>query len=142
MRRDAGFTIVEVLIALVLIAVMAAGVAGLVSIAATSSHRARLLSVMTTMAAGKMEELRSLPWPDDVGSAAQDDVDYLDAGGRSLGTGASPPPAAAYVRRWSVRASGLSWWDCLVLTVQVTPVGGGRGGERLVSVRARLAGEG
>lgn len=49
-------------------------------------------------------------------------VDYLDAGGRWLAAGDTPPPGAHYARRWSVSPLPSSPLDALVLQVLVTPV--------------------
>ena len=73
--------------------------------------------------------------------------DFLDANGRSLGTGTSPPVGAFYVRRWSL---GLLPGSANALLLQVRVIGGrpaglfGRGrvaGEtRLLAVKTRKAG--
>lgn len=47
-------------------------------------------------------------------------VDYLDATGNSLGTGASPPGNTAYIRRWSVEPLPTNPNNTLVLQVLVT----------------------
>ncbi len=48
-------------------------------------------------------------------------VDYLDAGGRWLGTGGVPPAGTSFVRRWSVRTVRRASADLLVLDVVVMP---------------------
>ena len=70
-------------------------------------------------------------------------VDYLDGGGGWVGTGASPPPEAVFVRRWSVEAPTHP--DLLVLQVLVRPVANGwsagrrqPGDTRLVTSRVRV----
>jgi len=144
-RTDRGFTIVEVLIALVLISVMAAGVASLVVMSARSSRDARTRATATLMAAQKMEQLRGdadgLAWSpaDAADRTAPGYVDYLDATGSFVGTGAHAPPAAAYVRRWSVRPAVVTWCDCVVFTVAVAAVvrPAPWRDARLVSLRAR-----
>jgi hypothetical protein len=50
-------------------------------------------------------------------------VDYLDAHGRWVGSGSSPTPGTAYVRRWSIQPLPTNPNDTLVLQVMVTPVG-------------------
>ena len=65
-------------------------------------------------------------------------VDYLTARGDWAGTGASPPPAARYVRRWSVTPLPEDPDDTLIVQVLVTPV------ERALHAtvpRQRLAGD-
>ena len=62
LRRDDGFTIVEVLIAMMLIATMALGVATLFALSIKATHAARNQTSTATLAAQKMEQLRSLTW--------------------------------------------------------------------------------
>jgi prepilin-type N-terminal cleavage/methylation domain-containing protein len=73
--------------------------------------------------------------------------DFLDAYGRALGGGTTPPVSTAYVRRWAIEA--LSTADALIIQVSVTPVGirpraaiAGRHPEeaRLVVLKARKSG--
>ena len=70
-------------------------------------------------------------------------VDYLDASGAWVGDGPTPPPTAAFVRRWAIDSPESP--DLLVLQVLVSPVTHGpgniryaAGGARLVTVRARV----
>src|SRR6266542_1375523 len=49
-------------------------------------------------------------------------VDYLDAGGNWIGTGADVPGAAVYIRRWSIQPVPTNPNNTLVLQVLVTPV--------------------
>jgi len=49
-------------------------------------------------------------------------VDFLDAHGTHVGTGATPPGSAAYIRRWTVRPLPTNPNNTLVLQVLVTPV--------------------
>jgi hypothetical protein len=49
-------------------------------------------------------------------------VDYLDDGGAWLGNGTAPPPATAFVRRWSIEPLADSPLDTLVVRVVVTSV--------------------
>ena len=63
-------------------------------------------------------------------------VDYLDADGRWVGHGASPPATAAYIRRWSVQPLASDPDDMLVLHV-LAGTRGVRGG--LSSEAVRLA---
>ena len=46
-------------------------------------------------------------------------VDFLDGHGRSLGTGATPPAAAVYVRRWSIEPLPTNPNNTLILQVLV-----------------------
>jgi prepilin-type N-terminal cleavage/methylation domain-containing protein len=60
--RDGGFTIIEVLVALLIIAVMAIGVAELFAVSIKATHAARNQTSTTVLASQKMEQLRSLTW--------------------------------------------------------------------------------
>lgn len=59
---EAGFTLVEVLVALVIVTCAALGLAGLVTVAVQAAETARSLTSCTTLAVQKMEQLRSLTW--------------------------------------------------------------------------------
>lgn len=74
-------------------------------------------------------------------------VDYLDAQGRWVGNGITPPPTAVFVRRWSIDPSGPAS-DLLILQVLVRPlaaagasgtvVRGARAEARFVTAVARI----
>lgn len=80
-------------------------------------------------------------------------VDYLDQSGRWVGSGASPPPGACWVRRWSIEPVAANPDDLLVLQVLVIPAGSVGSGQRpadrnaawlrdgacMVTIRARMA---
>ena len=57
-----GFTLAEVLVAVVLLAVMAGGLASLVAHAARSLARARAETLATELARSRLDQLLSLPW--------------------------------------------------------------------------------
>ena len=75
--------------------------------------------------------------------------DFLDASGRTLGGGTTPPAAATFIRRWSIDPLPTAASSTLVIQVSVTPV---RNGEisghvrrlpdevRVVAVKTRKAG--
>ncbi len=111
LQSDLGFTIVEVLFALALIAIAAAGVANLCGIAIRATHDARDETMATMIAAQKIEQLRSAPWgsgdlslspPDTLSTNTSGYADFLDRRGRSVGTGVAPPLDGVYTRRWNV----------------------------------------
>ncbi len=125
-RRDDGFTLIEVLVAMTLLATAAAGVASLIVTAAASVRSARAHTWAGLLASDKMEALRGLQWPalaSSPGGSLQRNaagfVDYLDASGRELSTGAAGH--AVYVRRWSVLPLPVASADALVLQVLVIP---------------------
>jgi prepilin-type N-terminal cleavage/methylation domain-containing protein len=60
--RDAGFTLIEVMISMMLIALVALGVGELFGVSVRATHDAKMLTSTTAMASQKMEELRGLTW--------------------------------------------------------------------------------
>jgi type II secretory pathway pseudopilin PulG len=75
-------------------------------------------------------------------------VDYLDESGRWIGTGSTPPPRTAYLRRWSIEPLPADPADSIALQVLVISLAGTanvggdvvgleRGAARLIDVRAR-----
>ncbi|MEO7189645.1 MAG: prepilin-type N-terminal cleavage/methylation domain-containing protein [Vicinamibacterales bacterium] len=154
--HDAGFTIIEVLIAMMVLTVGAMGAAQLFGLAIKATYGARYQTSTSTLAEQKMEQLRALTWGFDttgdylpVSDTTTDlavtpvtnsgaglnpspstsldanttgYVDYLDKRGAWMGTGATPPATAAYIRRWRVQPLPTNPNNTLVLQVLVTPV--------------------
>jgi prepilin-type N-terminal cleavage/methylation domain-containing protein len=153
---DRGFTLVEVLIAMVVLAIVSLGVAALFGTAVRATHAARNQTSTSILAEQKLEQLRSLTWgfdtsgqnlpvsdtttnlatnpPSDGGPGlnpspansldvnTQFYVDFLDARGQWVGTGANPPGNTAFVRRWSVQPLPTNPNNTLVMQVLVTPI--------------------
>jgi prepilin-type N-terminal cleavage/methylation domain-containing protein len=177
-----GFTLLEVMVALALFAGALLGLAQLMAVGARSLQLARMTGLSATLAAQKIEQLRSLAWGYDASGAGRSDVecdagrwpdapigggglapsppdsldrnvdgfaDYLDESGAWLGSGASPPPATGFVRRWSIAPVGDEPAPAIVIRVVVLRrggralPGGGPGGDieeaRMLSVRTRRA---
>jgi type II secretory pathway pseudopilin PulG len=130
-----GFSLVEVLVAAVILVTGLIAVAELFIISTNANRAARRVTTTAVLAQQKIEQLRGLTWGfDDFGlpisdfstnvtvtppssaggvglQASPNDtlatatpgyVDYLDAYGAWVGTGASPPAGALYERRWSI----------------------------------------
>lgn len=134
-----GFTLIEVLVSLTVLC--AAGLGGVqmlvMALHANASARAQTLTV--TLAAARLEQLRGLtfdydgsgqrvtdgglasPGADSLSSNIPGFVDYLDAQGRWVGTGTTPPRTAVFVRRWSIDPSGPAS-DLVILQVLVRPL--------------------
>src|SRR6188768_2673283 len=146
---SAGFTLVEVLAAMALLATVATGVAGLLASTMATVRRAREQTFTVVLAMQKMEQLRALDWGFD--APGDDDrtdlsavpwssagaglsvspagtldantpgyVDYLDRHGAWVGTGASVPADAVFIRRWHVERAAGAPAETLLLQVLVT----------------------
>jgi prepilin-type N-terminal cleavage/methylation domain-containing protein len=153
-RRDAGFSLVEICVALILLALLLNGAANLFIVSIKTAAAARVESSTTMLADQKVEQLRALLWAVDVNGQPLSDVttdlsvepatstggglgpspistldantsgyvDYLDARGAWVGTGASPPPAAKYIRRWRVQPLPEDPQGTVIVQVLVTTV--------------------
>jgi prepilin-type N-terminal cleavage/methylation domain-containing protein len=153
---NAGFTLIEVIIAMGLLTVVSLGVAQLFAASTRANLAARTRTSTTSMAEQKMEQLRSLTWGFDLtgqGLPVSDTTsnlavypmtqngsglnpspadaleqnttgffDYLDAAGTWVGTGATPPGTAMYLRRWSITPLPTNPNNTLVIQVLVTPL--------------------
>ena len=158
-----GFSVLEVLIALALLSVAVLGGVQLVSVSIQAISAARAQNLSVALASTRLEDLRGLTFEfDDLGvpstdlqtdltitphtsagsglapggsttSSVNGYVDYLDGRGDWVGAGAGVPPAAAYVRRWSIAPSSVAP-DTLVLEVLVFPVAARPGGGAAVGV--------
>jgi type II secretory pathway pseudopilin PulG len=160
---DAGFTLVEAIIAAGMLATLAVGVAQVFTLSARAIHVARVQTLGAVLAAQKMEQLQSLvmahaPGGEPLTDTATDlAADPPSAGGPGLSP--SPPgsldadvpswvdyadaagaivrarDSAAFVRRWSVTPLPLDPDNMLMLNVRVlTPSGTDA---RLASIKAR-----
>lgn len=96
---EAGFSLVETLIAVGLLGTVAVGVAQLFAIAAMSTGNAKLQSSATTLATQKMEQLRGLTWGFDtagLGLPLSDTTTNLATEpATSTGGGLNPSPAGS-----------------------------------------------
>lgn len=96
LRPQRGFSLVEVLFALVVLSVAVSGLAHLFTVAAYTNTRARATTYAAVLAQQKMEQLRGLAYGFDPGGGAVTDVDSditvqpeLPGGGAGLQS--SPP---------------------------------------------------
>ncbi len=157
--RRSGFTLLEVMVALLLLTGAFLAVAGLLVAAARAADRSRTTATAAMLAARKLEHLRSLAWAYDIdgtpldgldtsppGALAADAagfVDYLDDSGTPVGAGPPPPADALFARRWSVEHdAGTAPPAVLMLRVAVLhrgpPVATGGQGARVWTEVARL----
>ena len=133
----AGSTLVEALVATLVLTTGLLAMAELVRLAMSSTVRARTSSLATILAAQKLEQLRSLTWEFDVNGVAVSDmglqaspwslqrntpgfVDHVDAGGFVVGQSAQAPASAVYTRRWSVEPLPGSPEHSVLIQVLVT----------------------
>ncbi len=92
---EAGFTLVEVLVATGILATAIVGAAGLLSVAAAAVESARSQTSATILATDKIEQLRALAWSDDrTGTPTSDFGTNLGVTPPAPGgTGLSPSPS-------------------------------------------------
>ncbi len=139
-----GFTLVEVLVAMALLAVAALGLLELMNISGMALRDARVNTVATFAAESKIAELRADPATYFGGSLNASQAGYSDfvtSDGSVAGTGSPAPRSAAYLRRWSVSPAPLDPANTLVLQVVATRVGRPSAREvHLISLFSRIAG--
>ncbi len=100
---SAGFTILEVVVALVLLAGALSGVAGLLTVSFTAARQARVQTSTTLLAVQKLEQLRSLTWASDAAGLPESDLETdlcVDPPGAG-GTGLHPSPGTALTQNVS-----------------------------------------
>jgi type II secretory pathway pseudopilin PulG len=127
--RAAGFTLIEVLIAIGLFVTMAIGVAQLMAIAIETNRAAREQTSAVGLAASKMDQLvaaavadGSPSPPGTLARSVAPYVDYLDEAGRVVGAGADPPGDAVFIRRWSIAPLPSDPDHAVALSVLVTTI--------------------
>lgn len=95
-----GFTLVEVMVAVVLLMIVALGAAQLFAIATTANFRAKSQTSTTILAIQKMEQLRGLTWGFDADGLPMSDTttDLTRPGPTGGGNGLNPSPADSLTR--------------------------------------------
>ncbi|MSO49642.1 MAG: prepilin-type N-terminal cleavage/methylation domain-containing protein [Acidobacteria bacterium] len=111
-----GFTLIEVLVALVLVSVLVAGAMGLLAKAAAVIGLARVSTTAALLAMQKVEQLRAAPAV--MASGTQQDYFAADSS-------VSPAASAFFVRRWTV-TPGWAATGASSVVVEVLAVGSGR----------------
>jgi prepilin-type N-terminal cleavage/methylation domain-containing protein len=165
MKRQEGFTLLEVLIAFSVLSVGVGALAQLSMLAIRAADNARRASVASVAADQKLETFNALSWGyDDFGVAVQDAAlgvstgdslarnsdgyfDYLDAAGRVVDEGGEDADdKRAFVRRWSIQPMPGHPLTTIVIEVLVVPMLSGsdppssralQRGARRVTVRTR-----
>jgi type II secretory pathway pseudopilin PulG len=130
--KDAGFSLIEVMVALTICIVGALSL-GQLLVASDKTRRTAYETTRTLLLAEqKIEALRSLECgsglcspPGKLDVDTQGYVDYLDSDGELLANNSvGAPPGTAYIRRWSVDAVAGSAIGTTVVQVLVMPVMG------------------
>lgn len=151
-NREAGFSIVEVVVAILLLMTVALGVAQLFAVGTQANWRAKNQTSTAILAAQKMEQLKALTWsfdteglpvsdvstrldlpmpagggtglnPSPANSLAADTAGYVDyLDVHGAYLGTDPTPAAAYCRRWAVQPLPLNPNNTLIFQVRVIPI--------------------
>jgi prepilin-type N-terminal cleavage/methylation domain-containing protein len=129
LARD-GFSLIEVLVASLILTVGLVSLAQLLALAVEANAAAGRVTYAAAIAAQKMEELRAQPWQA-LQQHSGESVDYLDRAGRMA---RGPSGTAAFTRRWSIEPLPAGAGHTLVIQVIVN---GHREEARLVSVRTR-----
>jgi type II secretory pathway pseudopilin PulG len=134
-RRAAGFSLLEALIATLILTVAVGTVAQLFVVATAANRGARVTTMAAMFASEKLEELRSVEWgapgldASPAGALAQNtpgDCDFLDGRGHLVDPGASdpgatvPPENAVFTRRWAIAPLPSDPTGAVVLQVLVT----------------------
>src|SRR5262245_65599570 len=96
MRRESGFTILEVLVAATILVVAVSALASLLSSTTAVNVSARHATRAVLLAMEKMEQLRALPFDDPALAASPPGTLEADV------AGFSDAPADGYRRRWSI----------------------------------------
>lgn len=96
-RKQAGFTMIEVMIAVLLTAIAVIGIVGLYRVQARSANYSRYSTEASVLAADKMEQLRTIAITAPIALTTETG---LDARGK---------PGGIFDRSWVVTAQGVYW---------------------------------
>lgn len=122
---ERGASLLEALLAALLLSTALAAIAQLMAVAGSSNLAARRQTVATIVAAQKLEQLRLLSPDSDLaggGSVTQNVagfVDHLDATGSVVSAGLEAPSGAVYTRRWSIVPASASSNDEWIMQVRI-----------------------
>ena len=130
--RDRGFSLVESILAIGMLATVLITLAHLLSTSVATGALARHITVTAVLAAQKMEELRSAKVLETSAALAE----YLDGSGRVTCGGMGECASMVYVRRWSLTPFAAQP-DAVLIQVSVAHLRVRHREARLASVRAR-----
>ena len=126
---DEGSTLVEVLIATLVLTTGLLAMADLVRLATSSNVRARSGTIAGILAGQKLEQLLSLDFDETSGPRESpwslqrntpDFVDHVDGGGAVVGQDVEVPASAVYTRRWSIERLPAGLGPTVLIQVLVT----------------------
>ena len=157
--KDEGSTLVEALIATLVLTTGLLAMADLVRLATSTNVRARSGTIAGILAGQKLEQLLSLDVDDTSGPRESpwslqrntpDFVDHVDGGGAIVREDVQAPASAVYTRRWSVERLPGGLGQSVLIQVLVTSVRSRGladrgsvvrlpGDARLVAIKARRA---
>ena len=146
--REAGFSLLEALIATTVVAIGAGSLVQLLVLSSAATRGSRATTFVAALARQKVEQLHAattlaLSPPDTLTHDTSGYSECLDAGGAVLYAGessggcAAARRAGAYTRRWSIQAAGSDAANAIVLQVLVTAAVGGER-SRVVSVMRQV----
>jgi prepilin-type N-terminal cleavage/methylation domain-containing protein len=153
-KRTAGFSLVEVLVAMVLVAGAVAGLASLGFLGLTRGDSVHRAGQALALAQGKLDELRAAPWGFDATGTRVTDTALALSPPLTLTGGGAPAVElfdrfahptgtladAAFERRWAVTLVDAADPDTLLIQACVAALGGvdaGNSRRCVVTVRSR-----
>lgn len=118
---DAGFSLIEVTVAALILATGVLATAQLLGTAAATNVAARSKTMATVLAGQKLEQLVALGWSEfatggSISSDAPGFVEEIGATGMVVSETAQHSPLAVYTRRWAIESQSE---DVLVVRVRV-----------------------
>jgi type II secretory pathway pseudopilin PulG len=138
-----GFSLVETLTAIVILACALLALAPLMTMGTGASGQARSITTATLLAVDSVEALRHsgalVASPADaLDRNAPGFHDFFDPSGAPIvaGGGGAVPAGAAFVRRWSIAITGAPLTDQITIQVAVMPLSAG-GAMRRATARHR-----
>ena len=110
---QAGFTMIEVMIAVLLSAIAVIGIVGLYTVESRASTMSRRKTEAAELAQDKVEELRTMVAPTAAGSGSETN---LDEHGETTGSG----PSHIFTRSWTITPQGNPAGEWYLITVTVS----------------------
>ena len=121
---ERGMSLVEVSVAIGILSIAIVAIAQLLGVATRSNLGSRDTTYTTTLAAQKLEELRSTPNlnlspANSLADNVAGFVDYIDQFGQPYIERANPQVATIYTRRWAIAALAADPVNTVVIQVRV-----------------------